>query len=107
MRMKNADLKEKLEFTVRDFQDKLEGCVERRLHDVISEISCEIDCKVDYFLQKLLIDLGLKKKRKLTITEKQIKKALDEYVKPAMLEQVYKQSPMLTRLQELEKKENK
>lgn len=98
MRMKNADLKEKLELAVGEFKDRLEKSVRERVHDAISEISCEIDCKVNYFLSELLIDLGLKKKKKLTITEKQIKQVLDEYIRPAMLEQIMRPSPLMAQV---------
>lgn len=104
MRMKNDDLKEKLELAVEKFKKDTKESITEMLEDVQNDIEHEIQYRTEYFLKELLVDLGLEKRPKMTITQKQIKAVLDEHIRPALLEQVYKQSPMLVRLQKLEKK---
>ena len=107
MRIKNDDLKKKLELAVEKFKKDTEESVTEMLEDVQNDIEHEIQYRTEYFLKELLIDLGLEKRPKMTITQKQIKAVLDEHVRPALLEQVYRDSPILTGLKSIKRKYKK
>jgi len=107
MRMKNADLKEKLELAVEKFQEETREAVAEIFDQATDNVEHEIHYRTEYFLKELLIDLGLKKRPKMTITEKQVKEVLDSFYGPALLEQIMGPSPLMAQLLKDKEKEKK